>query len=354
MPFNRPTLPELIQRQQADIESRLAGSDPRLRVALLNALGNSNAGVVHGIYGNLEWLAKQIIPDTADVDILERHASWWGVKRNKATQATGIITITGTDTSVVPTGTTWQRSDGFEFTTDTEVTITGGSITVAVTAVLAGKNGNTVVNSSLTIVSPLPGVNSTATVDVNGLSRGIDIESPDQLLNHLHERVRRTPTGGNKDDYVLWALEVPGVTRVWVYDQELGIGTVTVRFMMDNTYADGVPQAADVQAVHDHIDTVRPLGMKGFYAVPPIATPLNLTIQIAPNTAAVRAAVQSELQDVLQREAKPGGIILLSHINEAIAKAVGENDHILVSPVANVTHTTGQIPTLGIITWQAL
>lgn len=78
MPFQRPTLPQLIERAAADIESRLPGTDPRLRRALLGVLARTHAGAVHGLYGALDWLARQIIPDTAEAEILDRWADWWG------------------------------------------------------------------------------------------------------------------------------------------------------------------------------------------------------------------------------------------------------------------------------------
>lgn len=354
MAFNRPTITDLIERQISDVESRLPGSDPRLRRTLLNALARAQSGSVHGLYGNLDWLAKQIIPDTAESGYLERHANWWGILRKAATSAVGNINLTGTDNSVIPAGAVWQRSDGIEFSVDTEVTITGGTASAAVTASVTGKDGNTAAGSTLSIVSPIAGVDSNATVDASGLSGGTDQETDDQLRDRLRERVQRTPTGGSKDDYILWALSVAGVTRAWCYEQELGIGTVTIRFMMDDTYSDGIPQAADVTAVQDYVDSVRPAGMKSFNAVAPAAVALDMTIQLSPNTSAVQAAVQTELDDLIRREAEPGGTILLSHIREAVSRATGEDDHVVVTPAADVTHTAGQIAVLGTITWQAL
>jgi uncharacterized phage protein gp47/JayE len=68
----------------------------------------------------------------------------------------------------------------------------------------------------------------------------------------------------------------------------------------------------------------------------------------------VQAAVAAELADLLRREAEPGGTILVSHLREAISIAVGETNHVLSSPAADVTHATGQIATLGTITWSSL
>jgi len=72
---------------------------------------------------------------------------------------------------------------------------------------------------------------------------------------------------------------------------------------------------------------------------------------LAPDTEAVRAAVAAELADLIRREAEPEGGLYLSHIREAISLAAGEVDHALVSPVADVAAGTGEIITMGAITW---
>ena len=74
MSFERPDLPTLIERAIADIESRLTGADARLRRSNLNVLARVHSGAAHGLYGYLDWLAKQILPDSADAEFLERHA----------------------------------------------------------------------------------------------------------------------------------------------------------------------------------------------------------------------------------------------------------------------------------------
>jgi uncharacterized phage protein gp47/JayE len=84
-----------------------------------------------------------------------------------------------------------------------------------------------------------------------------------------------------------------------------------------------------------------------------------MTIQLSPNTASVQAAVQAELEDLFRREAgvedgAGSGTVLLSHIREAISRAEGETDHVLVSPAADVTLSAGEIATVGNLTFQAL
>ena len=98
------------------------------------------------------------------------------------------------------------------------------------------------------------------------------------------------------------------------------------------------------------IDAVRPIGPVVTIAAP-VAVPLAFDIRITPDSAAIRAAIEAELHDLIFREAAPGGTLLISHIREAISVAAGEVDHTLLTPVANQTVTAVQINTFGSITW---
>lgn len=349
MAFARPTLTQLIERAQSDVETRLPGTQPRLRNSVLGVLARAHPGAVHGLYGHLDWIARQALPDTADAEFLERWASIWDVTRKAASFAAGPVTLTGTTGAVVPAGTRLTAADGQEVETDAEVTLAAGTATAQVTALAAGQAGNLAAGTALTLVSPVAGVNAQATVAAGGLVAGADAETDDALRTRLLARIQAQPHGGAEADYIAWALEVAGVTRAWVYPNELGLGTVTVRFVRDDD-ASIIPDAAEVAAVQAHLDALRPV-TAGLTVVAPIAVPLDLTIHLTPNTSTVQAAVLAELADLLRREAEPGGTILISHIREAISLAAGETNHVLTAPVADVTHTTGQIATLGAITW---
>lgn len=355
MAFARPTLQQLLDRIQADIESRLPGTDPRLRQSLLGIVARAHAGATHGLYGYLDWLSRQILPSTAEAEILEQHASWWGVARLAAAPAQGNVTVTGTDGSVIPAGTTLQRSDGAQYTTEAEATIASGSATAAVTAVDGGQDTNASAGQKLTLVAPIPGVQSSATVAAGGLVGGTDIETDDALRERLRQRVQNRPQGGALADYETWALEVEGVTRVFVMPNWNGLGTVGVYFMRDDD-ASPIPDAGEVAAVQAYIDERRPVtAAVTVYA--PTAVPVAMTISLNPNTSAVQLAVTAELQELFRRQnvedGAGSGTVLLTHIREAISRAAGENNH-TIDLVADVTLNTGEITTLGAITFQAL
>ncbi|TKD40591.1 baseplate J/gp47 family protein [Azotobacter chroococcum] len=354
MPFARPSLAEIIDRVVADIGTRLPGvAGAVLRRSLLGIIGRAQAGAAHLLYGYIDWVARQALPDTAEREYLQRWAAIWGITRNAATFAEGSVTFTGTNGAAIPAGTIVQRQDGVQYATQAAATIAGGSATVAVEASVAGTDGNLAAGTSVFLISPIAGAQSSAAVAAGGITGGDDVESDERLLARLLQRIRNPPQGGAEADYVLWALEVPGVTRVWVYPMQLGAGTVTVLFVNDDDPVSIIPDAAEVAEVQAHIDRRRPVTAEVFVAAP-TATPLDMTIALDPNTASVQQAVLAELQDLLTREAQPGGTILISRLREAVSIAAGEGDNSIITPGANVTHAAGEMAVLGTVTFQAL
>lgn len=355
MAFPRPTLNEIIDRVLADVSSRVVGVDGAvLRRSVLGVLGRALAGASHELHGRLDYIARQVIIDTADAEYLDRWASVWGVRRKPAEFAIGSVSFTGTPGAEIPAGTVLQRQDGALFqTTEAGRVPSGGSLVVPVIASAAGAAGNTATGVTLTLQGPISGIQSSATVVTTGLSAGSDAEDDDALRARLLTRIQEPPQGGAAADYVNWALEVPGVTRAWVYPMEMGLGTVTVRFVRDDDTDDIIPDATEVAVVQAYIDELRPVTAR-LFVVAPVAKPLDMTIQIQPATSEVKAAVEAEIRDLIRREAEPGGTILISHLREAISTAAGELDHVVVTPAGNVTHATGEIAVPGTITWEAI
>lgn len=348
MAFTRPTLAELVDRIHADFVSRLSLVGAVLRRSVVYVLSRVVAGAAHMLHGHLDYLAKQLFADSSERAYLLRQASLFGLSPTAATYATGTVTLTGTTGETVPAGTVLLRSDEAEYTTDADVTLASGTGTAAVTATLAGADYTLTPGVVLTFESPQASVDATATV-ASSTADGTDEESTEDLRTRLLERIQNTPHGGAASDYELWAREVAGVTRVWVSPGELGAGTVVVRFARDND-ASPIPDVGEVAAVQTYLDSVRPV-TAAVYVYAPVEAPLDLTLAVTPDTVAVRAAVEAELEDLLQRVAEPGGTVLLSEIRTAIGTAGGLTNYILTSPAADVTHTAGQLATLGTVTW---
>lgn len=349
MPFARPTLAELIERNQAEMEARLPGADARTRRSNLAVLARVNAAAAHGLYGYLDWAARQVFPDTADAENLDRWAQIWAVSRKAPAFAVGTLAFTGAAGAVIPQGSVLAFGE-LEFAVDADVMLAGGTGTGAVTALEPGAASNLPVGAVLAFVSPVSGISAAATVAAGGLVNGADAETDAALRERLLDRIGQPPEGGAAHDYIAWALQVPGITRAWVYPEELGAGTVTVRVVSDTAAAGLIPDAPKIAEVQAWINARRPVTAQPT-VVAPIATPLNMSIQLLPSSQAIRDAVTAEIADLLRREAVPGGTILLSHLREAVSIAAGETDHVLIAPAANVAHATGLIAVPGVITW---
>lgn len=350
MPFARPTLSNIVARIKGDIETRLS-TGKLTPMSFLSIIATALAGAVHLLHGHIVWATRQLFPDSAELEFLDRWASIWGIERTAAVYATGNVTVTGTNGTVILTGTRFKRADGAFYSSTGSATIASGSAAVPVKAVNAGETGNAEAATSLTLVNSQSGVNSDVVVAAGGITNGADSESDESLRARLLDRIQQPPHGGAKFDYEKWAKEVNGVTRAWAYPLALGAGTVTVTFVLDGE-EDIIPDVGKVEEVQDYIDdpSRRPV-TAAVTVFAPTAIEMDFNITLTPATAEVREAVEESLRELLKRDAEPGGTILISRIREAVSVAAGESDNIVNSPSANVTHAAGEIAVFGSITW---
>ena len=351
MPFDRPTLAELRDQIRRDFNARLPGADALLAQSNLSVIGDVWAGVSVLHYGYQSWLALQLMPDTAETAALERWASIYGLTRKPAVPAIGAVDVTGNPGAIVPPQAEFMRVDRVVYQTPDGATLDAtGAAMIAVEAELAGTIGDAVAGVQLSTVGALPGVLATAFVSATGIAGGADVETDDALRTRLLARIQQPPHGGSASDYIAWTLEVPGVTRAWVYPLEQGPGTVVVRFCMDDAaHPDGIPFPEDVAAVQAHLDIVRPVCAQ-VIARAPIAHSIDVTVvALYPDTVTIRVAVEAELADTLFRHAIPGATVYVSWLWEAISIAAGEQHHTLGAPVSDVALPIGDLATLGTV-----
>lgn len=366
MAFQRPTLDQLIERVKSDFRSGLDVADI-IRRSFLGVFARAMAGLSHLQLGYLDWISKQVIPDTAEDEQLIRWAAIFGLSIREATFAELNITIPGNPGGVVPEGEIYQTASGIQYQLDTEVTIPGGgSVIGKLIALLPGTGSNQDVGAKVSLVSPIANVNSDATVE-SIVTIASDTETIESLRSRLLNRMQLPPLGGSANDYITWAKEVGGVTRSWVLPLYTGPGTVAVSFVTDGE-EDIIPPAPKVAEVLAYIEELKPVtALLSVFA--PVAAPMDLVIKIKPNTVDVQTNILNELKDLVKRDATlagsykgPGltndGSILLSKINQSISIAVGLEDHEIqtingLAP-ANVVPDDGELVTLGDITWQAL
>lgn len=348
MPFTRPSPYEIRNRLAADVAALLPGADARVRRSIEEVLVRMVALASHELHGHVAWAADQILPDTADDELLVRHASNWGITRVPAVKAQGDVTFSGTAGSVVPAGTELRRSDDARYTVDADIAIGGsGTGAGAVTATVAGAAGNASAGTGLNLVYPVAGISAAAVVAASGLAAGADAETDDRLRARLLQRIQNPPAGGAQHDYEGWAMAIAGVERVWVVPLHAGAGTVGIIILATGGALPSAPLIAAVQAA---IDTQRPVTAVATVLAPATQT-VNLTIGLSTDTAAIRAAVLAEVADFFRREAEPGGTLRVSRLSAAISAAAGEVSHNLSAPAADVILPAGTIAVLGTVTW---
>lgn len=363
MAFVRPSLREIINRVEGDIKGAL-GITTILRRSFLSAFSSAVGGTSHTLHGHLNFISRQVFPDQADAEFLDRWGSIYGIERQPATFAEVEIAITFTAAATLPAGTVFQRVDGSEYTLNADVdALAAGTETGVITSETAGSTFNLVSGDIVSLQSAVANISGDAVAGTTTVE-GEDTELDPSYRQRIVDRIQQPPAGGTPNDYITFARSVSGVTRAWVFPGHLGEGTVGVSFVQDND-ADIIPSAAEVEAVQTAVDLAKPVTANATVFAPD-ETVVNFSIALKPNTAVVRAAVEAEIKDVFATEVEVRGAfesitsefdgkIAISRINEAISIAEGEEDHTLISPATDLQPpNNGGILTFGTITFTTL
>lgn len=267
--FQRPTLAENISMIRADLFARLDIND-ELRRMDEDVRARVYAGALHTVYGYIDYLAMNMLPDLCDESWLYRHAAMKRCPRKEAVADT-----------------------------------------------IAG---------------------------------GFDIEDLEVWRARVLERYYWTPQGGADGDYVVWAKEVPGVTRAWTYRHWMGTGTVGV-MIASSDLINPILDDTTVAAAQDHIEPLAPVAGSDLYVFKATPKIIDFTIDLNPDNETTRAAVKAELLSFLLRDGYPEGTLELSRINEAISIAAGERSHTLISPAVDTPIAKNELAVMGDIVW---
>lgn len=352
MPFERPSLPTLLERAAADIETWIPAGDAHVRRHKLHLLGKVSAGAAHSQHGHLAYLALQILPDTADWETLLKWGSLKGLTPLTAAGAYGTVMVTGQPGALLKSGEVFQRADGWEYVVSQTTNLdANGQATVPVVSLVGGYAGNSTANTSLRLTRAIAGISSTATVI--SLAGGADSEGLESFRERVIFRWRNPPQAGAPHDYIAWAREAhPAVTRAWSYRNEMGANTVTVRLVTDHDPAGLIPSQALLDEVYSYIRAIMPATPE-LYVVAPIPVSVNTQLTVLPDTPEVRAAVELEVADwyLIDSDIQPGGSVYRSRLSEAISKAAGERSHTLILPAADLSMGTGEMPVHGQMVW---
>ena len=87
MPFKRPTLTELREKNRTQLQSELRKTGALLRYSNMRVLADADAGLAHLHYGYLDYIALQATPFNATDEWLSGWAGLKSVYQNAANPA---------------------------------------------------------------------------------------------------------------------------------------------------------------------------------------------------------------------------------------------------------------------------
>lgn len=349
--FARLTLPQLITQIRNDLLTRfdedadltdLRRKDAEIYSRVLAAAANT-------LYGYIDYLSQNLLPDLADEVWLARHAAMKKCPRKSATAANGFARLDSVDDGyTISSGVSFTNDDLTIYTTTAAATSANGVLRVPVTCSVTGEAGNMDDGLTLTLSTPITGLSSSWVSD--SIQSGTDIEALEDWRGRVIDRWYYIPQSGADDDYVSWATDVAGITRAWLYRHWMGVGTVGV--MVANSDLDNpIPDAATVTSAYNYIEPLAPVAGSSLYVFAPIAHTVDFRILLSKDTEAIRYAVTNELKAFLQRDGTPEGKLELSRINEAISMATGEYSHTMPVPAADISIAKNEVAVLGTIQW---
>src|SRR4051794_25878088 len=142
MPWQTPSLPDLraLVRDQISAALGVAAIIPN---SPLRVTADNQAVLAHLCLIYLDHQSKQLLPDTADSEALDRHARIWLSEggRRAPEYAAGTLVVTGTPGALLPAGTLLSTGDGDDevaYQTTAAVVLAGSSTSVPVQAIDPG------------------------------------------------------------------------------------------------------------------------------------------------------------------------------------------------------------------------
>jgi uncharacterized phage protein gp47/JayE len=369
MPWVSPSLKETRELVRGEITSKLAGAS-FIGNSVLRVMADATAAMAHFALRFIKWISQQLLPDTAETEWLDRHGDIWLTNANNttgrkvATLAQGSVFMTGIVDTVIPLGTR-LASDTTIYETIQQGVIGVTATEILVRAIDAGVNGNLNPGDTIALLVPTPGIDNEITIKL--MIGGVDQETDEELRVRVLERIREPPMGGDAEDYVAWALQVPGVTRAWTAPLEMGMGTVTLRFMMDDLRktddpkTDGFPNDTDVATVWAYLDSKRPVAVKDFFVVSPIPFPVDFALaRMSAYDASTIQSITDSVKAMLRERAHPArainGILMEAQtiyqawISDAVLSAMEEDAHFNLAFNDLPMPSNGHMAVLGKIT----
>ena len=356
MPFKRDSLAALLDRTYANYTGLFRPLDKTPRHNLLKVFSSVDAGIYHQLLGDLDFLAKQIFPDTAEGEYLREH--WSGkVTPLYAIAASGEASMTGTADRPIPAGIVFEAASGERYYLNSAYRLDGsGKAIVAVKAENPGQQGNLAAGEKLTAISAVPaGIDSEAVVCGGGIIGGADAETDEEYLARVLAFLRNPSRYGKTGDFALWARDAsPEVSAAWEFKNFSVFGAVLVQVIKGNQIS-GVYPVGNLAEVRGYISNVAPPVL--FDVRTPEIIPVNPSASLPPqeDSQANRELAEARMKAWMQLTARPGVQVTAGALRLAVidGAAITNATVRLRGDVAGIVATTVlEYPYIGEIAWE--
>lgn len=239
------------------------------------------------------------------------------------------------------------------------IIVTFTSVSVPVQSVDFGEDVNLAADSALAISSPIAGVDNDAFVDFGEIGGGTNQETDSALRTRFLSRVQNPVAHFNVSEIKDKAKEINGVTRVFVEEITPDVGQVTVYFMRDND-DNPIPSGAEVTTVKDKILEIKPANTSDADVI--VSSPVAVVndfifTALVPNTSTMKTAIDANLAQFFDESTLIGIDIEEDAYRSVIFNTVDTEtgdvvqSFTLSSPVGDITIASGEIGTLGTVTY---
>ena len=355
MALNVPTFSQLLNRIGSAINSNVTGATAFVSRSIFNVWAKIIAALQLDIYSYISALVTDYFISTASLEGLIRRGTELGVPRKLATYASGQVVFNGTTGIFIPAGTALNMPNGQTYTTLSDALVnSAGQAYADVQADNTGTAGNAAGNSEISLVSPINGIVSAASVGPNGLTGGADIETTEEYRARLLKFIQDQPGAGDPTFYENAALTRPGVTRAKCFRIYNGPGTVGLSFMMDNTYPNGIPSPGDVAAMQSFLESIMPADVAELIVFAPVAHTVDIEISdLFPDNITIRNNITDALTIGFRTNYNWGDTVYVSQISGIISAIPNEIRHDLTQPISDILVPFDEIAVLGEITFVA-
>lgn len=258
------------------------------------------AAQIQALEVQAEWVSRQSFPQTAEGEMLDRHAETRGITRLAAERATGVLRFSVSQAAAsdlaIPAGSVCLTRSGEAFETTEEGALKAGELSVDIPAqaVEAGAAGNAAAGR-IALMSPYPAGIQRCT-NPAAFTGGRDREGDESLRARVLGSFRRLPNGANAAFYETVALSHSGVAAAAAVGRARGTGTVNVYL----TAPAGAPSQALLAEVEADLAARREIAVDVKVLAPTTAA-VNVAAAVKPEAERSFAEVKAAVEEALRR-----------------------------------------------------